>query len=596
MIRRRTGLAASVLLAVAAVNLGSPLRLAGEGRERSATSETLVEMAYAAEVAGQPAVRDALVAQVLDLEPDNERARWLAGQVKDASGWDAAQSAEHANLEDRLLQEYARRRETCGADVASRLKLANWCRDHDMPDREKVHLIELVSRHGVSDPAVMARLGMVKFRGQWLPKQDLDEFRRFDDRQRRVEKKWKPIFAEWKGDLKSGDSDAYERLAERLKEVDDGEALPILEEVLSMHSEEAALAVVARLDAMPMQEATESLVRHAVFSEFDAVRAAAAEVLKRRPKYNCLPMLLAGLVEPLEIEVEYPFGNGGYRRTTAIQRGPEYNLKAVSHQSNYVTRAVIHERWRRRLGTIVPSETRRTVSTNEDWSASVAPGRYVADDTEQRLLNERIQATLRLLTGESYRTPGEWREWWSDYTEYEREGDKPTYERQFHKHFWAYTLDMIATSCLATGTPVATETGSRPIEQILPGDKVLAQDSDTGQLEYKVVLQRTVRRLGEMRKISSGDDSVTVTLGHPFWVVGKGWRMAKELEVGERLCCLGASAEITAIEELPEDVAYNLVVDDFSTYFAGDLRVLLHDNTLPRPTDAILPGFLAGRP
>ena len=54
-----------------------------------------------------------------------------------------------------------------------------------------------------------------------------------------------------------------------------------------------------------------------------------------------------------------------------------------------------------------------------------------------------------------------------------------------------------------------------------------------------------------------------------------------------------ASAEITAIEELPEDAAYNLVVDDFATYFAGDLRVLLHDNTLPKPTDAILPGFVA---
>jgi hypothetical protein len=174
-------------------------------------------------------------------------------------------------------------------------------------------------------------------------------------------------------------------------------------------------------------------------------------------------------------------------------------------------------------------------------------------------------------------------------------GKKPTYERHFHKHFWAYSVDMRVTltgaSCLASGTPVASETGSRPIEQILPGDKVLAQDPDSGQLEYKVVLQRTVRRLGEMRKVSTGDDSVTVTLGHPFWVVGKGWRMAKELEVGERVWGLSGSPEITAIEPLPEDVAYNLVVDDFATYFAGDSRVLLHDNTMPGPTDAVLPGF-----
>jgi hypothetical protein len=590
-----------VVVAVVVIGAASTWTRADEG-DRLASADTLVEMAYAAEVAGQPAVRDALLGQVLDQKPDNERARWLAGQVHGASGWTSARSAERACSEDELLQEYVQRRENCGEDAASRLKLANWCRDHEMPDREKVHLTELVSWYGVANPAVMARLGMVRFRGQWLPEEDLDEFRRLDDQQRRVEKKWKPIFAEWKGDLKSGDSDAYERLAERLKEVDDGEALPFLEEVLSMHSEKAALAVVTRLDAMPIQEATESLVRHAVFSEFEQVRVAAAEMLKKRPKYNYIPMLLTGLVDPLEIEVEYPFGNGGYRRTTAIQRGPDYNLKTVSHQSNYVTRAVIHERWRRRLRPIVPSNpepppaTWRTVWTNDNWSASVRPGRYIVEDTDRKSLNERIQPTLRSVTGESYRTPGEWREWWSDYTEYEREGDKPTYDRQFHKHFWAYAVDLRVTCCLASGTPVTTETGSRPVEQILPGDKVLAQAPDTGQLEYKVVLQRTLQRLGEMRKVSTGDDSVTVTLGHPFWVVGKGWQMAKELEVGERLHCLGGSAEITAIDELPEDVAYNLVVDDFATYFAGDSRALLHDNTLPKPTDAILPGFVAGRP
>jgi hypothetical protein len=416
-------------LVAAAVYQGSPLRLAAEGLDRPATSETLVEMAYAAELAGQTGVRNALVDQVLKRDPDNERARWLAGQVHGASGWGSAQSAEQTRLEDKLLQEYVERRETCGEDGASRLKLANWCRDHEMPDREKVHLTELVSWYGVSDPAVMSRLGMVKFRGQWLPEEDIDEFRQFDDQQRRVEKKWKPIFAEWKGDLKSGDSAAYEKLAERLKEVDDGTALPILEEMFSIHSEKAALAVVTRLDAMPMQEATESLVRHAVFSDCEAVRIAAAQALKKRPKYNYIPMLLAGLVDPLEIEVEYPFGNGGYRRTTAIQRGPDYNLKTVSHQSNYVTRAVIHERWLSRRGPIMPSPqlrpaTWRTMWTNDNWSASVKPGRYVVEDTDRKSLNERIQPTLRLATGESYHTPGEWREWWSDYTEYEREGEK----------------------------------------------------------------------------------------------------------------------------------------------------------------------------
>ena len=556
--------------------------------ERNDRSTPLVEMAYGAELAGQPAVRDALVKEVLDQDSENEKVRWLAGHLQDANGWTTAALVEQSRTEDRLLQEYAQRRETCADDALSRLRLANWCRDHGMPDRERLHLTELVNSHG-PNPAVMSRLGMIKFRGQWIAEETLDEFRQMDDRKRRIERKWKPVFAEWKGDLKAGDDDAYERLAERLAQVNDGDALPILEEVISAQGERAALAMIERLDALPIQKATESLVRHAVSSEYDAVRSAAVEALKKRPQTNYIPMLLAGMVDPLEIEVEYPYGNVGYRKTTTLQRGADYDVKTVSHESNYVTKVVQYARRSEPL-------CRKVVWTNDNWLAKVKPGKYLEQGTEKTRSNERIRQALYLATGESHRTPSEWRKWWSDRREYESTDDKPTYERHSHRHFWAYSYRLKQCSCLAWGTPVATETGSRAIEQILPGDKVLAQDPDTGRLDYKVVLQRTVRRLGEMRKVSVGDDSVTVTLGHPFWVVGKGWRMAKELEVGQRVRGLGDSFEITAIEELPEDVAYNLVVDDFATYFAGDSRVLLHDNTLPAPTDAVLPGFVANAP
>jgi hypothetical protein len=457
----------------------------------------------------------------------------------------------------------------CGEDAVSRLRLANWCRDHAMPDREKLHLMEVVARNGSVDPAVMARLGMVKFRNEWMAKESVEKYRRLDDLQRRLGRKWRPTFARWKEDLKAGNEAAYERLAESLKEITELEALPLVEEMISKSGENAALVVVAYLDGQSKQEATESLVRHAVFSEFDSVRVAAAEALKKRPKYNYLPILVAGLVAPLEIEVEYPFGTTAYRRITAIQRGPEFDVKSVSHQSHWV-----YYMRRKKLG------APRTIA--------VKPGHYVEHDTKNARLNARITETLCYLISERYHEAHDWQDWWRDYCEYEKEDEKPVYEK--HVRQFSYS---VRPSCLAWGTPVATETGSRPVEQILPGDKVLAQHPDTGELEYKVVLQRTVRRLGEMRKISIGDDSITATLGHPFWVVGKGWRMAKELEVGNRVRCLDGSLEVTAVEELPEDVAYNLIVDDFATYFAGASRVLLHDNTMPKPTDTVLPGYLA---
>jgi hypothetical protein len=41
-----------------------------------------------------------------------------------------------------------------------------------------------------------------------------------------------------------------------------------------------------------------------------------------------------------------------------------------------------------------------------------------------------------------------------------------------------------------------------------------------------------------------------------------------------------------------EDKAYNLVVDDFNTYFVGSSGLLVHDNEFRKPTRAIVPGLI----
>ncbi len=576
----RTRLRNWLVPASALLVLASPCGAAGEGNGRSPSPATLAEMAYAAEVAGQTALQAVLVDQVLLQDPGNEKARWLAGQVRCDGAWNSASAVEEDRGKDRLLREYVEKRASCGDDADSRLRLANWCRDHAMPDRERVHLMELATGNGAAAPAVMSRLGMVRFRDQWMPKEAVEEYRQMDDDQRRLEKKWRPTLAKWKDDLATGDQAAWDGLAARLKGTMDAEALPLLEEIISADSKKAALVVVAYLDGQANHAATESLIRHAVFSQFDAVRAAAAESLKKRPKYNYLPILVAGLVAPLEMDVEYPYGNRGYKRTTLVQHGMDYDLKYVDHHASYLT-----------YGQRYLRQGRSNLRTYSGFAA-IEPGRYVEHGTERTRRNERISDTLYLLTGERYKTPEEWQNWWRNYTEYEKGGEKPVYEACAYQYQYRFAVSTVP-SCLASGTPVATETGSHPVEQILPGDRLLSQDPGTGALAYKVVQQRTVRRLGEMRKISTASDTITVTLGHPFWVVGQGWRMAKELEVGQRIRCLGDSEEITAIEKLPEDVAYNFVVDEFATYFAGASRILLHDNTLPKPTDAVLPGFSA---
>jgi intein/homing endonuclease len=149
------------------------------------------------------------------------------------------------------------------------------------------------------------------------------------------------------------------------------------------------------------------------------------------------------------------------------------------------------------------------------------------------------------------------------------------------------------TSCFAKGTPVWTKTGQRRIETLELGDLVLSQDVDTGELIYKPVIERTVRPPSEILKVSVRSDEIRTTRGHPLWVSGVGWRMAKELGDGAILHSVTGGVRVAAVEPDGEEEAYNLVVADFNTYFVGDSGILVHDNTPRRPTRAVVPGSTA---
>jgi hypothetical protein len=151
------------------------------------------------------------------------------------------------------------------------------------------------------------------------------------------------------------------------------------------------------------------------------------------------------------------------------------------------------------------------------------------------------------------------------------------------------------SECFAAGTPVWTESGPMAIEKIRMGDRVFACDPETGCLALKVVLRPTVRPPTELFKIRLDAEEIRSTGGHCYWVSGKGWTMARELQVGMNVHTLRGTATVAAIEKDKTEAAYNLVVEDFHTYFAGKGKYLTHDNTIRRPTDRVVPGLVANR-
>jgi intein/homing endonuclease len=134
-----------------------------------------------------------------------------------------------------------------------------------------------------------------------------------------------------------------------------------------------------------------------------------------------------------------------------------------------------------------------------------------------------------------------------------------------------------------------------PIENVQIGDRVLSQSPLSGELTFKPVLDITLGHQEFVAVTTTEKDTLLPTGGHLFWVSGAGWRMAKELKVGDRLHTVSGWSEIQNIEPADAGETHNLVVADFNTYFVGNGRVLTHDITVPQMVTGGVPGELAAR-
>ena len=155
-------------------------------------------------------------------------------------------------------------------------------------------------------------------------------------------------------------------------------------------------------------------------------------------------------------------------------------------------------------------------------------------------------------------------------------------------------FNLTIVSCFPWNTKVWTLTGPLDISQIQPGDRVLSQQPSTGELSYQPVLQVTRRKPTPMIQIGLGKETIQATRGHPFWVCGEGWKMAKQLAAGMWLHSTAGPILIDRVEQVPaaqpwyerpdgkpgEELSYNLVIDKRHNYFVGQQKVLAHDNTL----------------
>ena len=583
MMRRQT-----LGLMVGALSLALSVSAHAEERLRPAAESTagaLVGIALRAEAAGQAEQRATFLSQARDQYPGYAPARWQSGFLKQGRKWLTVEAAQRAAAEDKKLQEYQRLRGTLPNLPAAQLQLARWCEKNGLDVEARLHWSNLLE-HQPQNVEAQERLGVRWHEGNLLPLEEIARLEKAAAAADRAMRRWEPDLLRWRKDIHSGDAAARENALRQLRQITDAEAITPLETHISRHSAELVLEVVRVLDRMQDYRASQSLARHAVLSKWEEVRKVSAEKLAQRPLHDFVPMLLAGLAMPVQTRYEVLLLDGGiiHYTHTFLFEGP------------LAKTLISHEHW------IAPIKRLRQDFPADRDERNLATMREFAERTERRFarkkasamnLNQRIAFALEKATGEDLGSdPKPWREWWHEHNElHVQQHEKSIAKRSssqvtFYSRY--YTPNM---SCFPRGTKVWGQTGLVPIETIQIGDRVLAQDPQTGELAFKPVLGTTLRPPSKLLAIDLGDETFTTTLGHPLWLSGTGWRMAKQVEAGSLLHGLHGSTSVSSISPAGEAEAHNLIVADFHNYFVGERGILAHDNTTRGPNTHSLPGL-----
>jgi hypothetical protein len=462
-------------------------------------------------------------------------------------------------------------------------------------------------------PVARQRLQFQRINGVWVRGQDLWQGLQQDQQTAESLRKWQRKLDELRRVLQRKSPVLTAQLVERWTVDLTADAVPSLEILLGNDSEPAAQVGVELLGSIQDHAAALALARQSVLSAWPDVRTAAAKQLQTRPRDHYVPRLLAEMSTPIESRYQAVLENGRIRYRHEFVRETQDQRKAT----------VLDTVLDRRMGTAgtLPGEPLLEISEPQQGvtraqaearARALADAQVTAYVREWQMLqqnqsieasNERICETLRVATGQSLpSSPDAWWSWWNSENEVALTGSKPTdvnYQQQVQTYEDIQSASGSSpppgrAECFVAGTPVWTISGPVAIERIRVGDLVLSQDPDRGELAYQPVLQTSERSpelLLKLRLVTPSADTLEGSGGHPLWVAGEGWVKLRDLESGMVLHGVDGPTLISDVVESRSEQTFNLVVSEFHTYVVGATRILCHDNTPRRPTNAVVPGL-----
>ena len=578
-------------------SLGARPGSAGTAADPNAQAALLVDQALAAEAEGKISERDILLARAIEAAPHYLRARWAAHHVRSGNKWLPLAEAESAAAGSSTISQYYEMRDKQSGTARGEETLANWCLQHGMAEQGKWHWRRVLD-YDPQHHRALKELDLHNYNGALLTTAQRTAALREAKILARANEKWKARLTSVRRNLASDDESKRQAALASIGEINDPQVVPVFEALVERKSPDDdfsafSLEMVRALSQQSHPKITGALARQAVLSPWEDTRTTAIAALSQRDIVSYAPEVMGLMQLPVDrtSSINSDVEGNVYYRQLLSHPGP-HSMDTRLDECFYTLHHLPHLKY----GYVGPSLVPIPVAVVQDHEMAVklATERSERDRLAVERQNEstalRNANAIALLKANAEKDCGDnvadWWDWWREYNELA----PPTLIAQTSTYNYQH-YEAFVPCCFRAGTKVSALTGLVPIEQIVPGDRVLAQDPQTGELAYKLVLATSIRPASPLRQLTIDGEAILTTRGHRFWQLGRGWQMSKELETGALLYSSEAPVAIESVEDSDNDEAYNLTVEDFHTYFVGKHRLLAHDNTAPKSVTGSVPGL-----
>lgn len=465
-------------------------------------------------------------------------------------------------LENKTYQRYLEKREkTDEKDARQQAELGAWCITADLRNESRAHYWAAVSLDP-TNPKFHVALGRKK-RGNGLYLSD-EEYREALTDLRIATKVNKDLTSKFLKLAPSIQRGKFGDLNKLLATFDEPLGIPTLERAGVQFGESVQMNIIHTLGRMNHTEATDSLMRHALYGMTESIRRYAAQKLAARNPSYFVPRMVGWITAEDSDDFDLPNlptqGVGGRHAVVwYVAVGGATAITAVGGTGD-LTKASV-ELQLARGGT--PFAT---------WITG-------------RDRNQRITNALKEATGKDFGADAAmWTKWLSELTDSYLPESANALPPSVVSLPGADSLRRISfvptgVDCFAAGTPIATRRGMVPIEDLKVGDLLLSRNMDDGTIAFQPVLRRITRPPNKQVTGTIEGNEVTATLGHPFRVKDRKWVYARDLKAGDYMKSETGHLRVDKVQERPPAEAFSIEVANFNTYFVGNKRILVHDNT-----------------